>query len=79
MDYLVLPKNNWTKLSKLNTIRKINKNNFIILIHFLRKHLRDGLKVANTQDLNGLTALTLIFLGNVFYISGGEGSIKVKI
>ena len=42
-----------------------------------RSSLRDGLKVANAQDLNGVTGLTLLMLGYTYTKkdSGNEVSI----
>ena len=44
-----------------------------------RKLLRDGIKIANAQDLNGITAITLLMLGTTFHCEGSDGAIKVSI
>ena len=43
-----------------------------------RKLLRDGIKIANAQDLNGITAITLLMLGTTFHCEGSDGAIKVS-
>ena len=44
-----------------------------------RKLLRDGIKIANAQDLNGITAITLLMLGTTFHCEGSDGSNKVSM
>ena len=52
---------------------------FVFFYGFLfRKLLRDGIKIANTQDLNGITAITLLMLGTTFHCEGSDGSNKVS-
>ena len=43
----------------------------------LRNLLRDGLKVANAQDLNGVTALTLLMLGYTYQRS--DSGVEVNV
>ena len=40
------------------------------VIIFFRKYLRETLKVANSEDLNRLTACSLVLLGNTFLSQG---------
>ena len=40
------------------------------MILFLRKYLRETLKMANSEDLNRLTACSLVLLGNTFLSQG---------
>ena len=50
----------------------------IFPISLFRKLLRDGIKIANAQDLNGITAITLLMLGTTFHCEGSDGAIKVS-
>ena len=41
-----------------------------IIICLNRKYLRETLKMANSEDLNRLTACSLVLLGNTFLSQG---------
>ena len=43
-------------------------NNYFYFFH--RKYLRETLKMANSEDLNRLTACSLVLLGNTFLSQG---------
>ena len=49
----------------------------LYFVNNLRNLLRDGLKVANAQDLNGVTALTLLMLGYTYQRS--DSGVEVNV
>ncbi len=43
-----------------------------ILNYFLRRYLRETLKMANAEDLNRLTSCSLVLLGHIFLSLGNS-------
>lgn len=43
-----------------------------LLLYFGRRFLRETLKMSNAEDLNRLTACSLVLLGHIFYVLGNH-------
>lgn len=49
-----------------------NPNSFPVFGFFSRRFLRETLKMSNAEDLNRLTACSLVLLGHIFYVLGNH-------
>lgn len=66
---------NEAKYDKIQTHLQVNLALIHIYIHIYlccRRFLRETLKMSNAEDLNRLTACSLVLLGHIFYVLGNH-------